>query len=178
MSTKTYLDAAAEAQNDIDDIVEDKRPEFMRIRLELLENPEQREPAIMDFYLASLEEQTALESGNEEMAAAYWSGVEELAAQSWSELYQTPVEERGDMFATAAKLILATTWEQAFIECGAATELMVTAAETAPEQKARFDAMSPVEQKKTALFFPIKSKKKELRKKKEGEKNGNTAEDK
>jgi len=171
MSTKTYLDAAAEAQNDIEDIVEEKRPEFMRIREELLENPGQREPAIMDFYLLSLEEQTALESGNEEMAAAYWSGVEEIADQSWSELYQTPVEERGDMFNTAAKLILAVTWHQAFIECGAAADLLTKAADTAPEQAARFEAMGAVEQKKTALFFPVKSRKKELRKAKEGEKN-------
>ena len=163
MSTKTYLDAAAEAQNDIDDIVEDKREEFATIRLELLENPEQRSEEITDYYVASLEEQTAIESGNEEMAALYWEGVEEIASQSWSELYQTPVEERGDMFSTAGKLILATTWEQAAIESGLYTDLLIAADETAPEQRKRFDAMGQAEQKKTALSFPIKARKKGLR---------------
>ncbi len=159
-----FLDAAADHLNVIDEIVDEHRLEFARIYIEVLEEPERRNPGIIEYIIGYMHEVMADETDSEELADLYWEKVDEYLDLTWDEINEVPMPERGDVYHTARKVISGIASRQAFIESGIAQLILLSSYSNAPVVGKLFGAMTPAEQKKTAVESDLKTRKKERKK--------------
>jgi hypothetical protein len=115
MSLKAFTQAAAEFQIQLEDMVDERKPEVRSTFLALLNDPDMRTPEILDSFLAVEIDRTIAETGNEEFADLYWGEVAELAELSFDELNSIPHGERGDLWDTARELMVAVSIREALI---------------------------------------------------------------
>jgi predicted PP-loop superfamily ATPase len=122
-----------------DDRVEDRREEFIGRYLELLEEPEERNPLILQNQILELYELDGEEDGDWESAELYWEKVGELATLGFSELHEIPIADRGGSFSDARSLMSRWAYDQAFIEIFAFDEIVTSARSAEDIKKASKD---------------------------------------
>ena len=110
-----------------------KLPEIQSRALDLYNNPSERNDLLTNRYLMAGFKQMVIETGNEELAAAYWDHVALMADLSLDELAAVPVGERGDVWYAAAGIITSVSREQAVAESGLLSDSMVKGAEMGDE---------------------------------------------
>jgi uncharacterized membrane protein len=103
------------------DMVPAVREEFMR----LLEAPEDRIEDISLWFLEGGRAAEADELGSEEIADVIWDNIADLQSLSFSELASRPVDVRGDTWAKAAGVMVASALRQANITKGPAIPAML-----------------------------------------------------
>jgi hypothetical protein len=145
-----YLDQSAEQAVDLEENVDEKSTDSGEIYIRCLESPELRNDGIAAWTVGYNMELMASETGNQELAEAYWTEVAEFLDMSWSDIYSVPQSERGPTWHEGTKLVSAVCQRQAFIESGLAYESMVHGANAAVESQKMFDKLSKSEAKAVA----------------------------
>ena len=158
-----YIDLVSDKILDLEQTVDDHRQSFGAIYIDLLEHPENRDEGVWDWFIGYMMEHTASETGNEDLAVEYWQVIDDYFDWSWEHLHTIPPPERGDIWATARRVISATAQRQALIESGLAHALLVHATDTAKVVGGAAAKLSPAQKQAAAKATTIKSKVKEKR---------------
>jgi len=159
-----FLDAAADHLNVIDDIVESHRADYARIYIEVLEEPNKRNPGIIEYIIGYMHELMADETDNEELADLYWEEVDSYLDLTWDEINEVPLSDRGGVYHTARKVVSGVAARQAFIQSGIAQLTLLSSYGNAPIMKSLFNAMPAKQRKEVAEENDLRERKK-LRKK-------------
>jgi hypothetical protein len=156
-----FIEDFADYQIEIEDIANGLKPEVRSTYLALLENPDMRNPDILDSFIDAEVERTIQSSGSEELAAALWGEVAELAELSWSELNEFPPEDRDEIWNLARQMVSAVSMREALIRSGFYTDifnLAVTDGVKIPELARKADVA------KLEKGFDVKTRMSEKRK--------------
>jgi hypothetical protein len=134
----------------------------------LYNNPAERSDLLTKRYLTAGYNAMVQETGNEELALAYWDQVAQMVDVSVDELAAVPTEQRGDVWNTAMGIILAVSMEQAQAQSGLTVEAAAKGAEMGEELASITKGMSR-EQLEGATFHIDTELKSRKAKKKQGE---------
>lgn len=169
MPLSKFLQASADRQEEIELLSESYQPIISRRFQELVNEPDSLNPVIVEDFLIDGLEQMVAETGNEELANAYWNQVVEMVQYPLDFLAETPVEQRSAVWDTATSLIVSAAQIQAEIESGLFTRAAEIGIESGAELK-QLTSGIPKEQLKKATF----NIKPELKARKKARKNDNS----
>jgi hypothetical protein len=133
MPLTKFVEASADRQESIEDLAKKKAPEIKERFDYLVNNPSDINPVILDDFLVDGYEVMVAETGNEELAQAYWDQVAVMVETSLDILAQTPVEQRGDVWNSAVSILVSAAQIQAEIESGMVAESAVIGIESGKE---------------------------------------------
>lgn len=151
MPLSSFVKASADRQEAIELLTESLQPTISRRFQELVNEPDQLNAFIMEDFLLDGRELMVNETGNEQLADAYWDQVADMVQYPLDFLAETPVEQRSSVWNDAASLIVSVAQIQAEIESG----LFERAAEIGVESGAELSRLSkgiPKDKLKTATF--------------------------
>ena len=112
----TAVEQHADAKLDLDEFRAEMSDVYAARERELLDNPDERDPEIVDQWLGRLAERAAEELGDEALAEAYYERLADAVALSWDDLHNIPVAPRGAAHSAAQAAILGIARQQAFAE--------------------------------------------------------------
>lgn len=118
MPLSKFVQASADRQEAIELLTESLQPTISRRFQELVNEPDQLNPVIIEDFLIDGMNLMINETGNQELAEAYWNQVAEMVQQPLDLLALTPVEQRSDVWNSAASIIISVAQIQAEIESG------------------------------------------------------------
>lgn len=133
MSLDAFVAYSADRHEGIEKLALSKLPDIQSRALDLYNNPGDRSDVLTKRYLFAGYQSMVRETGNEELAAAYWDQVSTMVDTSVDDLASTPVGDRGDVWATAMGIVLAVSLEQAQAESGITIEAAAMGAEMGNE---------------------------------------------
>jgi hypothetical protein len=145
-----FHEQEADKALDIEDLVEDKRDDFAKRIVHLLNNPDDRNPEIMEYFLGYFSEMTAIETGSVELAQLYWEQIAELVIASNDELHSVPQPDRGEIWTKTKQLMGMWVIRQAYIESGIPNTVLQDRAKDVDDTAKTREALSKTEQKAVA----------------------------
>lgn len=153
-------------QIEIDDIAEEAKQAARPVYLMLLNNPDERNPDILDSFIDEEIERAIQASGNEELAYAMWGEVGELAELSWDELNEFPEEERDEVWNMARQMVSAVSMREALIRTGFYTDVLLHAVKDGGEVT---ELARKSDVRKLEKGFDVKTRMGEMKKEREAD---------
>jgi hypothetical protein len=133
MSLEAFADWSADRIIEHEDLAKENTKEIRKRTLELFNKPAERADFITSWFLQDGYKTMLAETGNAELTKAYWDSVAILADKPLNELAKTAPFGRGQVWNSAASIIVATSQRQAMIESGLAKDAIMHGIELGEE---------------------------------------------
>lgn len=162
-----FVDAATNRMLDTAQLGKDAQPEAARITVELLNNPEQRNDEIWDWFILGWLNAASADMDQVE-ASKVALDLATLVDQTFDQLNETPTVERSQLWEVASQIMVAAAARQARIMTGVTKQSMVDGIEDAGDLKEDLNGVSKSDLEGAHLNIASEMKRKEAEKKNGG----------